>query len=219
MNSLHSLHLCRVMNFWWSTRNIDSTCWHQFTLEIANPGYSRTFIAWLCSQIWTLNYLQVSFQSMHYSTSTAEWNFTFETPLVHYSKPLEVCLHYAAWSNAALSYGKSCSAYAAKLISSTLKKNFFWLYFSSQKLCMRNLYASYAEPKIASRYSWRQMLARQTVDEIIFSCCTAFCSMLQRAETVPKSCCNDVYTIFGICCVAKPHFITFAKGHSMDAPL
>ncbi len=41
--------------------------------------------------------------------------------------------HYAAWRNAALPHGKSCSAYAAKLISSTLKKNFLLTIFQFTK--------------------------------------------------------------------------------------
>ncbi len=96
-----------------------------------------------------------------------------------------------------------------------IKKEFFANYISVYRNCgTRNVYTSYATPKIMSHYSGRQILAQQTFDKtdillIEFSYCAAFCNMPRHTETVPKPRCIDIYTIFGICRAAKPHFVAF----------
>ncbi len=106
--------------------------------------------------------------------------------------------HYAAWQNA---------TQQQKLLGIYRKINHN--YISIYKNCgMRNTYVSYAAPKIVSHYSWLQILVRDTLP-IKFLCRMAFCNMLQHAETMPKLRRIDIYTIFGICCVAKPHSVSF----------
>ncbi len=104
-------------------------------------------------------------------------------------------------------HGKSCSAYAAKLISSALKIIFCQLYFSLQKLFP-------VLSKIMSHFKWWQISVRQTFDEtaifsIEFSWHMAFCNMPLHAETVQKPYRIDIHTIFGICHMAKPCFVAF----------
>ncbi len=88
--------------------------------------------------------------------------------------------------------GKSCSAHAAKLIASGIKKEFCANYISVYKNCgTRNRYTSYAASKITSLYKQRQISAQHTFDEtdilpIEFSCSMAFCDTPQHVETVPK---------------------------------
>ncbi len=79
-----------------------------------------------------------------------------------------------------------------------------------QKLCLHN--------------SWWQISLQQTINDtdtllIKFLCTMAFCHMLQYVEAMPKPHRVDVYTIFGICHVTKPHCIalyhTTLRGHTI----
>ncbi len=128
---------------------------------------------------------------------------------VHAWRCVHAMPHDRMQHNTTLPRGRSCSAYAARLIMSTLKKNFCQLYFSSKNCGMRNRYASYAAQKIKSIL---QLMADISAANlwwywplpVKFSCCVAFCNMLQLAEAMLKSHCIDIFTIFGkaaLCCI------------------
>ncbi len=78
---------------------------------------------------------------------------------------------------------------------------------------MRNTYTSYTAPEIMSQKSWRQILMQQTFDDTdTFPNWTfMLCGILQHAETVPKLCLIDDYTIFhkAAFCSILPHSIVW----------
>ncbi len=78
-------------------------------------------------------------------TDEDEWYFQQNSAPICKTRKMQKCVSLR---------GKSWSAYAAKLIAFTLKKNVCQLYFSLQKLWNEKQYASYAAPKIMSYYSW-----------------------------------------------------------------
>ncbi len=104
-------------------------------------------------------------------------------PLPH---TLYRCVHTMPHSrmqhNGALPRGKTCSAYASKLITSTLKNNFLPTIFQFTKTMTLKLSTHHIpHQKLRLHYNRRQIFVQQTFDEtntllIKFSCHVAICS-------------------------------------------